>query len=209
MGTKTFVLIFVLLVVTFTATMAVRYLQPVSTAEVSFDSFPLEKEGWTGFREAVPGYVMDLLQPKEIFSGTYISDSGVRIHLLFDFFASGSSFGGPHSPRNCLPGSGWVISGTEPREFDGGNRAIQTGRLSLQYGEESHLMDFWYVTEYGETANDYAFKFFSMLSSLTFKPRDVAFVRFVAPDTEEGRAAMDEFQSLFVPEIYAVMPFEY
>ena len=63
-------------------------------------------------------------------------------------------------------------------------------------------MDFWYITHYGETANDYMFKIYMLVSALTFKPRDIAFVRFVAQDDPKSLAALDEFQSLVLKEIY-------
>ena len=208
MGKRTFSLVIVLLLVTFTAASIIKYYQPESTAVISFDSFPLKKDDWVGTREIIPDYVYDLLQPKEIFSANYTNADGSVVHLLFDFFTSGSSFGGPHSPRNCLPGSGWVITGSEHRLITVGDRTIPAERLQLQLDKKRQVMDFWYITDYGETSNDYVFKFYSMLSSLALEPGDVAFVRFVANDDEIGHAALDEFESLLIPEIYTYMPFD-
>ena len=69
-------------------------------------------------------------------------------------------------------------------------------------------MDFWYITNYGETANDYVFKFYEMLSALTLQPKDVAFVRFVADGDPQSLEALEQFKELFLPEIYDRLPFK-
>lgn len=205
MDRKTFFLILSLLVATFTMTFVIRFAQPESSAWVSLDDFPMEKENWQGVREVIPQYVTDLLRPLEIISATFVNRRGTRVHLLFDFFTTG---GGPHSPRNCLPGSGWEIAETGQQLIRVNGREIMAGRFKLKLEQSRKVMDFWYITNYGETANDYLFKLYSMIGSLRMEPRDVAFVRLVADDTPEGRAALEEFESLFIPEIYARLPFE-
>ena len=187
---------------------ALRFYQPESTAEVNFSDFPLETNGWRGTREEIPQLVLNLLRPKAIFSGTYKRDEGQVVHLLFDFFVGEQSFGGPHSPRNCLPGGGWVINSERSHEISVGNRQIDGGRFALSYEGKKYTMDFWYITNYGETASDYKFRIYSLLSSLTLKPRETGFVRMIAEDSERGLEALEQFEQVFVPEVYDHLPFE-
>jgi EpsI family protein len=208
MGKKAFFLILIVLLATFVVTLTVRYYQPESTAVVSFESFPLSKGDWVGRQEVIAPFVMDLLSPKAIFSATYTNSQGIQVHLLFDYFITAGSFGGPHSPRNCLPGSGWVILNQQERMIDIGSREVSAGRLQLRLDETRQVMDFWYVTNYGETGSDYMFKFYSMIGSLSLKPAEVAFVRLICTDSPAGRAALEEFEALFVPEIYGFLPFD-
>ncbi len=208
MGKKAFFLILAILLVTFVVALTVKFYQPESTQTVNFDGFPLAKGDWVGQQEVVPAFVTDLLNPKAIFSATYTNSQGTQIHLLFDYFVTAGSFGGPHSPRNCLPGSGWVISDQQKRTIAVGSREISAGRLLLRLDQTRQIVDFWYVTNYGETASDYLFKFYSMISSLTLQPRDVAFVRLICADDPASQAALEEFEALFVPEIYRFLPFD-
>ena len=69
-------------------------------------------------------------------------------------------------------------------------------------------MDFWYLTGYGETANDYMFKLYSMISSLTFKPNDIAFVRIISDSDAEGLKVLDDFEGIFVEKIYHHLDFD-
>jgi len=206
MARKSFIAAAAIVVVAFLLSTIVKHSQPDTVAEVNFDDFPVQKGDWTGYRDEIPDYAIELLNPIDIFSATYVNHLGEQVHLLFDFF---SNTGGPHSPRNCLPGSGWSIMDNEPREIDLESQTITIYRFQLDKGGKNYVMDFWYVTPFGETANDFVFKLHELATSLAFLPRNVAFIRIVAAETPAGLAALDEFEKLFVPEIYARLPFEH
>ena len=114
--------------------------------------------------------------------------------------------GGPHSPLNCLPASGWMLEGSEPHSVDISGRTLNIKRLHLRYRQTPYVMDFWYVTPWGETSSDYQLKLFEMMTSLTLSPRHLTFVRFVAADTPEGLAALENFEKTFLDEIYRRLP---
>lgn len=207
MDKKTFLLIFTVIVTVYGMTFVVKHYQPESVTEVNFDSFPLKKGNWVGTKSVIPEYVIQLLQPKDILMARFKNDMGDEISLLFDFFNSSGSIGGPHSPRNCLPGSGWIIDSVTDRTIIVNSREITIGRFNLRLKDRSSIMDFWYITKFGETANDYKFKLYSIMTSLTFQERNVGFIRIIASDTEQGKKAMADFEEVFVCEIYDLMPF--
>jgi len=178
MDKKTFVLILVTLVATFSTAAVIQYYQPESETVVSFADMPLSVANWVGQRDELPEYVTDILRPVDIFSAYYNNSQGQSVHLLFDFFISDGSFGGPHSPRNCLPGSGWQIDSTEDLLISVNGVTIPAGRFRIRLNDQQQVMDFWYVTNYGATASDYVFKLYSMLGSLSLQSREVAFIRF-------------------------------
>ncbi len=205
MDGKSFTAVIVILVVVFLATMGIKYGQPEAVAGVSFLDFPVQLDGWSGSRDSIPAYALDILNPIDIFSATYTDREGNQVHLLFDFFARE---GGPHSPRNCLPGSGWSILEAQSRTIQLETRSIAVHRLQVEKAESDYVMDFWYITPLGETANDFVFKFHELVSSLAFLPRHVAFVRIITAKNTESLAALDRFEQLFIPEIYARLPFD-
>jgi hypothetical protein len=47
-----------------------------------------------------------------------------------------------------------------------------------------------------------------MISSLTLRPTDVAFVRFVGRDDPQSLQALEQFEKSFVPVIYSFLPFD-
>lgn len=208
MAKKTFYLFIVFILLTFALTMTIKFYRPTSEGQVSFADFPVQIGEWKGYPEEISQGVLDLLKPQDIFSATYVHPKGYMVHLMFDFFSSDAVIGGPHSPRNCLPGSGWEVEQGEDKDIDFNGRVIPAGQFILRKDEKVELMDFWYATRYGETASDYTFKLYEILSALTFQPRDKAFIRFITYDTPESRQALSEFQSLALKEIYQRFPFD-
>lgn len=208
MAKKTFLAFLSILVITFLFCSAIRYYKPRTSSRTEFENFPMEKGGWVGEKDYLIPAVAEMLNPTEIFSATFTNPEGIEIHLFFDYFSRQDSWGGPHSPRNCLPGSGWAILDTEEREIVVDGRTIKIGRFYMRLGESEKVMDFWYVTRYGETANDFMFKLYTMISSLTFRPNDIAFIRIVGSDDPKSLLALDEFEKVFVYEIYDYLHFE-
>lgn len=206
MAQKTFFLILSILTITFGFTYAIKHLKPAIGAAKNLGAFPLQLDQWQGKTDVIDQATLDMLSPDQYFSATYANVAGGRVQLFFDYFAHNSSSGGVHSPRNCLPGSGWAILDVEPREININGHIIPASRFHLQLGKARQVMDFWYVTRRGETANDYKFKFYAMLSSLALQPTDVAFIRFVALDNPSGLQALDGFEKISIPAIYDLLP---
>jgi len=206
MTKKAFAILISILLFTYVFTFAIKQYKPEITIASRLKDFPLQKDGWVGQRENVASFVIDMLNPEEIFSATYTNTAGIKINLLFDYF-SPQTKGGPHSPRNCMPGSGWIIDKVEKKVIVLNGRTVNAGRFYLRLQESSKVMDFWYITRYGDTHNDYIYKLYLMAGSLTFRPTDVAFVRILSDNSKESLQALDEFEKVFVKEIYSHLPF--
>lgn len=207
MEKKTFAIMLAVLLATVGGAFAIRYFQTNAVANVGLGQLPLEKGEWIGQVETLPSSILALLNPDQLFTATYVNRSGQSVNLFVDYFSPKNRAGAIHSPRNCLPGSGWVIIKSEPRPIMAAGKSIPASRFYLRLGESLQIMDFWYVTRLGETANDYRLKFNTMLSSLTLRPTDKAFIRFVSSADPRSVAAMEEFERLFIAEIYNRLPF--
>ena len=184
-----------------------KYYRAPVDKKVMIEQLPLVLSGWNGATDTIDRETRDLLNPDNLFSASYVSASGDKVQLFIDYFSPENTTGAIHSPYNCLPGSGWVITSTIPRFIESEGRRISASRLNLSLGESRAVLDFWYVTRYGETASDYRLKFSTMISSLTLRPTDKAFVRFVTADDPQSIAAMESFERVFIGEIYAHLPF--
>jgi len=184
---------------------AIKHLQPEAPDTMNIEEFPLKKDAWTGVRDDLVPEFVEMLNPTAIFSATYTNGRGRSVHLFFDYFAGQSNPGGPHSPRNCVPGSGWIISKESEHRIDIKGRNVNIGRFYFRRESSEKVMDFWYITRYGETANDYLFKFYSMISSLTFRPNDIAFVRIISDSDDESLESLKEFENIFAEEIYGFL----
>jgi EpsI family protein len=207
MGKKQFIVLLILVCLTSAFALTVKYYRADVSVGRVLANIPLAEGQWIGGRDDVPEYVIEVLDPDDIFSAYYTNGTGQRVHLFIDYFSPDNRSGGIHSPRNCLPGSGWMIEGNEEITIVAAGRKIPAARFYLSLGKSRQVMDFWYVTRYGETANDYRLKFNTMVSSLTLQPTDKAFIRFVTANDPASIAAMEEFIRLISDDIYRNLPF--
>ena len=207
MATKTFVVLLFALLVTFTFVLVIKNYRPETAVSVDAGSFPMEKDGWTAKPMLLSDNVLELLRPDAIFSALYTETGGAQIDLFWSYFSGENTEGGVHSPRNCMPGSGWQIVRSEDRQIVFEDRTIPASRLWIKYGEYTKVVDYWYITQHGETANDYSLKLYQMLSALSFQPTDVAFVRLICSDDPISLQSLDRFEELFGKEIYDLLPF--
>lgn len=207
MSRKAFIVMLSIITVTFSFNTMIKYYRPQDSVDMSFDHFPLLKGEWIGEKDSLAPAVVALLNPDQIFSATYTNRDEIKIQLFFDYFSSKNIKGAVHSPRNCLPGSGWIITSSSKKNIEFGIRVIAANRFYLRLKDSKQVMDYWYITRYGETANDYVLKAYTMISSLTFRPTDVAFIRFVVNQDPESLEALEEFEKAFINEIYESLPF--
>ncbi len=85
----------------------------------------------------------------------------------------------PHSPRNCLPGQGWVPNRAEVTSLmiPGEHLAIPVNRYVVAKGEQKAIVFYWYQTATRTVANEYIAKIYLVLDSVRFRRSDTAFVR--------------------------------
>jgi EpsI family protein len=207
MEKKSFIAILTILIFTFAACTMLKYYRAPVGRKVLIEQLPLAANGWVGQSDNVSVDIRELLSPDNLFSATFVGPSGKKVQLFIDYFSPENTTGAIHSPRNCLPGSGWVIKDSKPRLIEVAGRHIKAHRMELLLGESRAIMDYWYITRYGETASDYVLKLNTMISSLTLRPTDKAFVRFVSSDDPQSIAALEDFERLFINDIYTHLPF--
>jgi len=207
MEKKNFFIIIAVIALTFLLGATLKFYRPGVDKQASLASIPLEKDDWVGNEFQFDESTLQLLNPDQVFSAVYTNELGKNVHLFVDYYSPTNKSGSIHSPRNCMPGSGWIMDKTEARNIEFGGKLISAHRIYLRRGNVEQVMDFWYVTRFGETANDYKFAIYSMLCSLTFQPKDRAFIRFVTFNDPISLEAMENFESIYLSEIYSHLPF--
>jgi EpsI family protein len=117
-----------------------------------------------------------------------------------------------HSPLNCLPGSGWVMSdGTRITisPTNGGDRAFEANCYVIQNGNQRALMVYWYQGRGHATSSEYWAKIFTVLDSVRSRRSDGAMVRVMVPlgnSQEEAQKSAVELASQAASELPAFVP---
>lgn len=163
-------------------------------------AFPMQLAGWSLGQE---GYVdketRDILQADDLLSRTYVKPGDpLPVNLFIASFLSQRNGKAPHSPKNCLPGAGWVKQTEEilPVDVPGVGRIEVNHYLVANRDARSDVM-YWYQSRDRVVASEYRAKFFVMADAIRLNRTDTALVRVTTPviggRAEEAQADNIEF----------------
>ena len=114
-----------------------------------------------------------------------------------------------HSPKNCLPGSGWEPLAARTAEIDTPGGAVVVNRYLLQRGQERALVLYWYQGRGRVAANEYRVKWDLLRDAALRRRSDEALVRIVVPlRGPEGDAftVAASAAQVLVPAVYSALP---
>src|SRR6185503_2176392 len=95
-----------------------------------------------------------------------------------------------HSPKNCLPGSGWEALQSSTTTISTVRGPVRVNRYLIQKGKEQALVLYWYQGRGRVQANEYAVKW-NLLRDAAFRRRsEEALVRIVVPITSGADTAL-------------------
>jgi EpsI family protein len=160
-------------------------------APPSLSSFPSGIGDWRLLREdPIAADVAGELRADQLLSRTYVqSATGSVAGLFVAWFQSqraGSSQ--PHSPKVCLPASGWIpeISGEITLDTAGG--AIRVNRYIVVNRGQRDVVLYWYQGPRRVTAGEWEAKLWLIADALRDKRTDTALVRVVVQSAQVGQA---------------------
>jgi EpsI family protein len=101
--------------------------------------------------------------------------------LFIAYFSTQRTGKTPHSPKNCLPGSGWVQmqAGSLQVPVAGESQPISVNDYSVARGENQSVVLYWYQARNRVIASEYAAKIFTVTDSIRYNRSDTALVRVV------------------------------
>ncbi len=166
--------------------------------------FPLDLGSWHFAQEGVVDEeTRAILKADDLLLRGYTDERGRRADLFVAAFRTQRTGAVPHSPKNCLPGSGYVPLLSDEITLEVG-RPITVNRYVVAHGSERSLVLYWYQSRDRVIAKEYTAKFWTMADAIRLNRTDTALVRVVVPligdDQQEATAAaMDFVKSFFGP----------
>lgn len=173
------------------------------------DQFPAVLGDWTMVDEAsVEKDVMDVLRADDVLSRTYADRVNQRgANLFVAYFKSQRAGQAPHSPKNCLPGSGWMPSESDMLAIPiaGRSEPIQVNRYVVAKGEDRSVVLYWYQSRNRTIASEYRAKFYLVADAIRYNRTDTALVRVVVPVNQNDTAAATETATHFVQAFFPTL----
>jgi EpsI family protein len=170
--------------------------------------FPLQLGDWQLAQEGVvEKEVMDVLKADDVLNRTYYDPAtGRAANLFVAYFKSQRAGQAPHSPKNCLPGSGWAPSesGTVSIAVPGRAAPLEVNRYVVSKGENQSVVLYWYQSRDRVIASEYLAKFYLVADAIRYNRTDTSLVRVVVPVGPDGagpatRAAEQFVRAFFMP----------
>jgi EpsI family protein len=169
--------------------------------------FPKQIGGWRMIQEGVLDQeTLNILKADDYLTRDYVSPSSTEpANLYVAFFRTQRTGQTPHSPKNCLPGGGWVPAESSIVGIAVPGRAepIRVNQYIVAKGPERDVVMYWYQSHGRVVASEYAAKIYVVADALRYNRTDTALVRVVVPvirsDEDSVRVARAFIVSFFSP----------
>ncbi len=154
-----------------------------------------------------------VLRADDVMTRDYVANN-TQANLFIAYFKTQRAGQSPHSPKNCLPGSGWEPVANESGRIDVpvAGRSIHVNKYVVANGEDESVVLYWYQSQGRVIADEYAAKFYLIEDSIRRHRSDTALVRVVVPVTFNRLSSTvaaqraTEFVQAFYPVVDTWLP---
>ncbi len=168
--------------------------------------FPASLGSWKLVQEGVIDADTQAVLKADDLLNRYYSANGAGANLFVAAFRSQRNGKAPHSPKNCLPGSGWTPLDSGYVSIDvGESQPIQVNRYVVAHGDERSLVLYWYQSRNRSIASEYKAKFWVVVDAMRLNRTDTALVRVVVPIVNRDEAAADKSAADFIRSFYPAL----
>lgn len=175
-----------------------------------FAEFPASHAGWRmAGQSSLSDNVIKVLMPTDYLSRRYVADDGAAVDMYLSFFDGGPDSGGIHSPKHCMPGSGWYEMSSERTTMELGGETVNLVRAVYAMGEQRELIYYWFDMRGQTMSDEYSLKLSEITGSMFHSRRDQSFIRISAragSDVEAARKRVEDFLRDFYQVIREFLP---
>ena len=176
-----------------------QYLGEVPVQRKELKDFPREIGPWQqrGDDQYFDKATLDVLRASDYLMRDYRGIGGITANFYVGYYASQREGATYHSPLNCLPGSGWVMSSPANVTISPeGQAPFQANRYIIQNGGDKQLLIYWYQGRGRNIASEYWGKIYTVIDSVKMRRSDGAMVRVMVPVGASEATALEAATSL-------------
>jgi len=168
------------------------YLGEAHVDRKELKDFPETVGSWqkTGTDQILDEPTLKVLRASDYLLRDFRKPGGQVANLYVGYYASQRTGATYHSPLNCLPGSGWILSepGKATITLPDGSSFI-ANKYVIQNGDYKSFMIYWYQGRGRNVASEYWGKIYTVLDSVRLRRSDGAMVRVTVPFRDSEAAA--------------------
>jgi EpsI family protein len=147
-------------------------------------TFPTQLSSWTGTDIPIDKDVLEVLGPGDFLLRVYQDPAKKQpfVDLFIAYFPSQRTGDTIHSPKHCLPGSGWLpVESSRVTLSLPGHGPFPANRYVIAKGDSRQLVLYWYWAHDRGVASEYWAKFYLVADSMRMNRSDGALVRITTP----------------------------
>jgi EpsI family protein len=164
---------------------------------------------WSGIDLQIDRESIDVLGAGDFLSRVYArSTNSQPVDLFVGYFPTQRTGVSIHSPRNCLPGSGWTFESSQYLDLkDASGKPHRVGEYVITDGENRQFVIYWYQSHGRSIANEYLAKLYLVIDAIKMNRTDGALVRVATPiNPAEGPARAKARAESFTSQLTPILP---
>ncbi len=194
------------------ATIAMAKLPHGAVTELKrpLQTFPLEIADWHGFDQPLTDRITAAAGVDSYISRFYFEPGGDSVGLYVGYYKSQQTGDTIHSPKNCLPGTGWQplqASEITLRVPDG--RAYPANLYIVENEREKLLVLYWYQSHGRIISSEYSAKVYMVIDAIRLNRTDATLVRVTTKlgrDEDKARQLAVSFAEQVIPRLDQIIP---
>jgi EpsI family protein len=185
----------------------------VTPPHLQVTDFPRDVGDWQG-GDALPfsAGTLQVLGPGEFLERVYRRAAQPGVDLFLAYFPSQRTGDTIHSPRHCLPGSGWEPVQSSLLQLTGPDgKAMTVNYWVIAKGEQRQVALYWYQAHGRVLANEYRAKVYQVWDAMRLNRTDGSLVRVITPvagleSLDSARQRAVEFSEQLLPMLGSYIP---
>lgn len=174
---------------------------------------PITIAGWSGRDFPIDQETLDVLGHGDFLSRNYISKSqSAPIDLFIGYFPTQRTGSTIHSPKNCLPGSGWSFDSSRYVDLkDANGKVHRVGEYVISNGLAKEFVIYWYEAHGRSVASEYWAKIYLVTDAIRMNRTDGSLVRIITPilpseGESQAKSRAEGFARLLEPMLTRFIP---
>jgi EpsI family protein len=172
----------------------------------SLDTIDARIAGWTAVSNGqLSDSVLNELKPSSYLSRKY-RNGNEALDLFVAYYDRQRSGESMHSPKNCLPGSGWEIWNTGTMRIPAGDGGLVTvNRYGISKGGTRMIVLYWYQSKRRIFASEYLGKLYLISDAMLAGDTAGSIVRITLPDHSDALQQAGAFATALIPHMQRVL----
>ena len=174
----------------------------------SLSNFPTQIGSWQGSTSRFDDRIYEVLGVDDSILVNYYNKNSEYIQLYIGYYQSQREGDIIHSPRNCMPGSGWNIVESSIIPLDQKNQngePIKVIKLVLQKGIQRQVALYWFHSRGRVIASEYTKKMYLIWDSITKHRTDGSFIRLLSSITDQNESQATERLKQFTEQLFPLL----